>query len=798
MVIAVVVLLLASCKNDQEKASEEGSTAPSTLTDASESSEPMVPASDPTSDPASQPASEPTTQPASQPPASEPPSQPTQGAESPAATEIPQPAADEQLEMLPKPSEEVTIEAADGLPIVGTFYPGLGPGPRPGVFLLHMNGRNRMDWVDFGRLAAEKGYAVLAVDMRGFGETGGRRDWVQTEDDLQRVWAFFSGRDDVDESLTAMVGASIGANMALVTGDEIPAIQGVTMLSPGLDFMGVTTSDRVIDYGDRPLLIVASEEDTESAVAATSLAELALGDVQLLMYQGAGHGTNMFTPRPELSQVILDWLDQLIGTAEQLESTGPDPSLPEPSLFATSWDDRAVFSDGLISSEEGVLSQLPDAPVYHMDLAIAPDLYSVAGRLETHYTNQEDATLNEVYFHLYPNLLGGRSSVSAVTVNGQPVEPDYLLNQTVLKVPLAAPLAPGEKAVIGMEFLVGIPSEGGSNYGVFATVDDVLALAHFYPQIAVYDDQGWNIEVPPPNADVTYSDSGFYLVRVTAPAEQVLVVSGTEIDRQEIGDSQVATFAAGPVRDFYLASNEEYVVTSRQVGETTINSYGFPEFAEHNALALEFAAGAMESFNERLGDYPFTEFDIAPTPNLALGVEYPGVVVIRSALYDPRTTVGDFSSLSYLEATTAHEVGHQWFYSVLGNDQLDEPWLDEALTQYLTYLYFVDTYGEANAEGFRDSFVARWDRVDREDIPVGLPAGDYSGAEYGAIVYGRGPLFFEALKKEMGEQVFDVFLRDYYQQNEWGIATGRDLKDLAEEHCGCDLTPLFAQWIGDL
>jgi aminopeptidase N len=146
----------------------------------------------------------------------------------------------------------------------------------------------------------------------------------------------------------------------------------------------------------------------------------------------------------------------------------------------------------------------------------------------------------------------------------------------------------------------------------------------------------------------------------------------------------------------------------------------------------------------------------------------------------------------------AHEVGHQWFYSVLGNDQIDEPWLDESLTQHVTYLYFVDTYGEENAEGFRQSFLGRWDRVDRADIPVGLPAGDYSGAEYSAIVYGRGPLFFDALKAEMGEQDFDAFLRDYYQENKWDIATGAELKAMAEEHCGCDLTPLFAQWIGDL
>ena len=67
-----------------------------------------------------------------------------------------------------------------------------------------------------------------------------------------------------------------------------------------------------------------------------------------------------------------------------------------------------------------------------------------------------------------------------------------------------------------------------------------------------------------------------------------------------------------------------------------------------------------------------------------------------------------------------------------------------------------------------------------------------------AIVYGRGPLFFDALKEEMGEQVFDDFIRDYYQQNKWGIASGLDLKSLAENHCNCDLATLFEAWVGEM
>ncbi len=133
----------------------------------------------------------------------------------------------------------------------------------------------------------------------------------------------------------------------------------------------------------------------------------------------------------------------------------------------------------------------------------------------------------------------------------------------------------------------------------------------------------------------------------------------------------------------------------------------------------------------------------------------------------------------------------------MGNDQLDEPWVDESLTQYITYLYYVDTYGAGNAEGFRQSFIDRWNRVDNEKIPIGMPAGEYEGAEYSGIIYGRGPLFFEALGEEMGAEAFGAFLRDYYQSNKWGIASGAALKELVEQHCDCDLTPLFDEWIYD-
>ncbi|MCB9077394.1 MAG: hypothetical protein H6631_07370 [Anaerolineaceae bacterium] len=180
-------------------------------------------------------------------------------------------------------------------------------------------------------------------------------------------------------------------------------------------------------------------------------------------------------------------------------------------------------------------------------------------------------------------------------------EPGYELRDSALRVPLAAPLPPGESTVITMNFAVEVPAGEGGNYGAFAFSRDVLALAHFYPMIAVYDDEGWNVEIAPTIGDVVYADAAFYVVRVTAPAGQTLVASGVEIDRSESVGQQTVTFAAGPVRDFYLAASSSYEMVSRTVGQVTINSYAPANRLDGAGVALDQAAQALEHFTRRFG-----------------------------------------------------------------------------------------------------------------------------------------------------------------------------------------------------
>jgi aminopeptidase N len=480
-------------------------------------------------------------------------------------------------------------------------------------------------------------------------------------------------------------------------------------------------------------------------------------------------------------------------TATPVPSPISMPTVPHP--FDTSWDDRTIFRPGLIEAEQGVLDRLPGASVYHIDFQISDDFLLLEGHEEVRYTNQEDEPLDEVYFRLFPNIAGGAATVAEVEVDGRDVEPAYEFQDSALRLPLPTVLQPGDQVIIQMNFEVEVAQEMAGNYGLFGYFDDVLVLDEFYPVIPVYDDEGWNVEVPARHGDVTYYDASFYLVRVTAPADLTVVASGTQVASEHETGSEILTFAAGPARDFYLAASEDYTVISETVGETMVNSYAFAERADGAKQVLQFATDALKSYNQRFGVYPYTEFDVVSTPMQALGMEYPGIVGIALALYEPNKEVGGLPSSVMLESTVAHEVAHEWFYNTVGNDQIDEPWLDEAIVQYLTGLYYVDSHGESAARDYRSSWNSRWKSVDRADIPIGMSTGDYAGNEYGAIVYGRGPLFVAALAEKMGQEVFDEFLRDYYQSHKWGIGTGDAFKQLAEQHCQCDLTALFEEWV---
>ena len=468
---------------------------------------------------------------------------------------------------------------------------------------------------------------------------------------------------------------------------------------------------------------------------------------------------------------------------------------PSPVSAAVAAEDRSQFKSGLVESQQAVLNGLPGASVYHLDFEIAEDLYHVSGHEQVTYTNTETTALDQIQLRLFPNLLGGEMTVSNIEVDGQAVTPSYGLANSLLILPLVPALEVGQSKVIEMDFAVTIARDVESSYGFLAYFDNILALAHAYPMISVYDERGWNSEIPPRYGDITFSDAAFYLVKITAPNGVTLVTTGSLLSRTEQGETQTLLVADGPARDFFLAASSDFQKVSQTFGDVTINSYAPTDLQDGAKEALQAAGRSVELYSKLYVPYPYTELDIVATPTVAGGIEYPGLFVVTLGVYEaaPGDPVG--SSRQALEGIVAHEAAHQWFYNLVGDDQLDEPWLDESLAQYLTLEYFADKYGSAGEQAFLASLRSRWKRVDNAPIPIGLPVAKYTEQEYGAIVYGRGPLFFVALKKQMGAAAFDAFLKDYIAKLSWGIATREIMQSLAAEHCSCDLDPIFKEWV---
>jgi hypothetical protein len=427
---------------------------------------------------------------------------------------------------------------------------------------------------------------------------------------------------------------------------------------------------------------------------------------------------------------------------------------------------------------------------YHLDLRLDSDLSQLVGRADVRYTNREQVPLDRVYFHLFPNLWDDGMAVSAAEVAGRPVTLTYLSGDDIVGLPLAAPLQPGESVDLSLQFNTPIPDgEGAGNYGELANQEGVLALAHFYPTVVAHDN-GWRTETPSAQGDVIYHDASLYDVKLTAPDGLTVVATGTTLDKVGNGDGTTTwRLAGGPMRDFNIVASGKYQSASKQVGDVTVNSYFTAEDAAGGRQALDWASSALQTFEQSFGAFPYRELDIAATSTSAGGIEYPGMVVIASRLFD------DLNSRAFFEAATAHEVAHQWWYNVVGNDQVNVPWLDEGLAQYSTYLYYLDAYGEPGAEGFEDSLQRRWERVGFVEKPVGLAVGDYQDREYGAIVYGRAALFFLALREQIGDEKMAELLRRYYSDFAWRVAGSQEFQALAETVSGQDLDALFKKWV---
>lgn len=427
------------------------------------------------------------------------------------------------------------------------------------------------------------------------------------------------------------------------------------------------------------------------------------------------------------------------------------------------------------------------------------------GHKRLEYVNNEGVALSELYLRLYPNAGltygAGSLTISAVTVNGAPVQPLLESAGAIVLIPLGEPLLAGEELVLELDFAGRVPqnfaSSNGSSYGIYDYSGGVLKLANWFPILAAYDAQGWHLDPFYNWGDAVYSETANFEAWITAPAEQIVVATGTELEQTvNAGGTITHHYLADLVRDFFVAMSPYFKKLAVQVGLTQVNSYHFEGDEPGGLQALEVAAQALDLFNRRFGLYPFTELDVLETPlPWAGGVEYPGLILISDKLY------GSPQYLAQQELQFAmivsHEASHQWWYSLVGNDVIREPWLDEALATYSSGIYAQEVLGEAAYQALLREWEYNYRRARAQvEVPITAPLDQfYNNTIYYGLVYCGGALFYDELHERLGDQLFFASLQEYFRKFEYRVARTTELLAILEEVSGQELGELYEQWL---
>lgn len=418
-------------------------------------------------------------------------------------------------------------------------------------------------------------------------------------------------------------------------------------------------------------------------------------------------------------------------------------------------------------------------PQYELRVELRYDAATLDVVQKTRLTNNTGVELPELVFQVTPAYFEAFTLHSA-RVDGAEVETSRV--GTVLDLALGRPLPREGSAEVELRYTIEVPPEPGR----FGRGEGILALGQFAPMLAVYTD-GWDRHQYVDVGDAFYSEVSDFEVTVTSD-RQVTIASNATGVRQ----GNVHTLRAKGVREFAMAVSDRFQTRSRDVDGVKLTAYGLS--APRLEVYLDAAEKTLRWFSANLAPYPYPTFTIAEMHDsraVPIAQEFPGMVFLYSTLGSDGGGPG-----SYSEWLTGHEVGHQWFYGLVGNDQVRDPWLDEAMTTYADLLYYRDQYPRGFDYYFGRTVAQYLARAAMGgDRPVNTNVYDYpDDLPYFDVVYRKGTMFLNELRVLMGDEQFSGLLQDYVKMYSGKMATPRAFLDMAYQRGGEGVPPLVARY----
>ena len=447
---------------------------------------------------------------------------------------------------------------------------------------------------------------------------------------------------------------------------------------------------------------------------------------------------------------------------------------------------------------------------YEIKLAYDDEENKLLGEMTVNYYNNTGEELEFVCFHLYPNAFRENSSQSIVSLanynrayyNGKSYG-DIIVtdcnkefsfigeDENILKLDLSSTLAPNDIVILKIEFETLLP-EINHRMGVG---ENTINFGNAVPILCVYENGAFDLNGYNSNGDPFYSEISDYSVQISFPEKYKIACTGELISESIEDGNKLVSIKADNVRDFVFILSEKFEVLTQDVGNTTVSYYYYDD--EKPEESLKTSVLSLQTFNELFGEYPYSTLKVVEASFVHGGMEFPNLVLISDSLF------------SYETYTTViiHEIAHQWWYGLVGNDQYNYGWLDEGLAEFSTALFYeknpeynitreqMTLRNQSNYKVFETIYT---DVLGSVNTNFNRALDEFANEqEYVYTSYVKAYLMHDSLYEYLGEKKYLKCLKYYFSNNKYKFATPESLIACFEKASGRNLESFFYSWFED-
>ena len=417
------------------------------------------------------------------------------------------------------------------------------------------------------------------------------------------------------------------------------------------------------------------------------------------------------------------------------------------------------------------------------------DTRTLTGTVNFTYYNNTDNEIGDLKFNLYGNAYRENSTFKPVSqsytdsayyagesygsMSVESVENCAGWNvggedENILTVTLLAPVYPEQTTSVTISYTLTLALVNHRTGVTEITVN----LGTFYPVLCAYTSAGF-VECPYYSCgDPFLSECANYRVTLDLPPEYVVATSGKAGKESTVAERKKCTYTLENARDFAVVLSDKFNVETRTVGGTEIKYYYYDDASPKTSIAV--ASESVEYFNETFGTYAYPTLSVVQTGFCYGGMEYPALTMISDAL----DSVGNIY-------TIVHENAHQWWYAMVGSDQINCGWQDEGLAEYSSLMFFENypsysftrtgIVGSAT-KAYRAYFSVYNQIFGEVDTSMNRHVSEYeSDYEYCNIAYNKGLILFDMLRQSIGDEKFVSALKEYFSSNIYRLVSCDDL-----------------------